>query len=137
CPHCAEFMNEVFPDIKAQYIDTGKVKWVYHDLPIWPIAAKAAMLTRCAPADHFFPFVETLFRIQPSWVNQQTETAQLDALKQQARFAGMSATQIDACLADKSLEDWVLREQLDATNPPLSVPSTPTFIVNGNPSDKV
>ena len=135
CPHCAEFSNDVLPKLKAEYIDSGKVQLVFHDFPIWLIGAKAAELTRCVPADHYFPMIETLYRMQPAWTHQETQEAQIEALKQQAKFAGLTDAQINQCLSDQTLEEGVLQEQVQAQQAPTSVKGTPTFILNGNPRD--
>ena len=52
CPHCAAFYKESFPKLKKDYIDTGKIKFIFRDLPTPPreLAFAAAQLARCAPA---------------------------------------------------------------------------------------
>lgn len=137
CPHCAEFAKDYLPKLKADYIDTGKVRLVFHDVPIWPIGVKAAMLTRCMPPEYYFPMIDALFRTQPAWVQQQGDQAQIEALKQQAKLAGLRGEEVDECLSDRGLEDGILQEQLDASKPPASVNSTPTFIVDGDSSAKI
>lgn len=135
CPHCAAFVNETLPQLQADYIDKGKVYLVLHDFPLHEIALRATMLARCAPPDRFFPMVDTLFKVQRGWV-LQTPGASVDALKQQAKFAGLTDAQIDACLNDRGLEDAILKERLDAENN-LKIEATPTFIFNGNKDDKL
>ena len=93
------------------------------------------MLARCAPPERFFPMVDTLFHVQRGWI-LQTEGASMDALKQQAKFAGMTDAQIDACLNDRGLEDEILKARLDAGNN-LDINATPTFIFNQKTDDKI
>jgi protein-disulfide isomerase len=81
--------------------------------------------------------IETLYRLQSVWTGQRTETGQLETLKQQAKFAGLSNDQINSCLADRTVEDGVLQEQLDSSKAPLNVSVTPTFILNGDPKNRV
>src|SRR5690242_10306505 len=64
CPHCAVFYNDVLPSLEKKYVDTGKVKFILHDLPNSGIALKAAALARCMPEDEFYPFIRTLFKNQ-------------------------------------------------------------------------
>jgi protein-disulfide isomerase len=137
CPHCAAFVEETLPQLQKDYIDTGKVYLVLHDFPLHEMALKAAMIAHCAPPDRFLPMVETLFQVQRGWL-LQTEEASTDALKQQARFAGLTDSQIDSCLNDKSLEDAILNGRLDAEKN-LKIEATPTFIFNNktDPDDRI
>ena len=135
CPHCARFEEEVLPQIKANYIDKGQVRIVFHDFPLHETALQATMIARCAPPDRFFAIVDTLFRVQTGWVLQSPQ-ASTDALKQQAKFAGMTDAQVDACLNDRMLEDEILAERLDAEKK-LQINATPTFIFNQQSDDRV
>jgi protein-disulfide isomerase len=135
CPHCAAFVTETLPQLKTDYIDTGKVYLVLHDFPLHEMALRATMLARCAPPDRFFPIVDTLFRVQRGWL-LQTEGASMDALKQQAKFAGLTDSQIDSCLNDRRLEDAILTERLEAEKA-LQIDATPTFIFNQKPGDRI
>jgi protein-disulfide isomerase len=130
CPHCAAFVIETLPKLTADYIDKGKVYLVLHDFPLHEPALRATMLARCAPPDRFFPIVDTLFRVQQGWVGS------MDALKQQAKFAGLTDAQIDACLNDRGLEDAILNERLDAEKT-VQIEATPTFIFNQHAGDKI
>jgi protein-disulfide isomerase len=134
CPHCAAFESETLPLLKARYIDTGKVRLVLHDFPLSMMAVDAAMLTRCADPDRYATMVGVLFGMQNGWV-LGTEQASVAALKQQARFAGMSDSRIDACLGDQALQTAILQERLDAEKR-VSVEVTPTFTFNGDVDDR-
>ena len=135
CPHCARFESDILPQIKSKYIDTGKVYIVFHDFPLHELSLRATMIARCVPPDRFLPVVETLFRVQSGWV-LQTPGASLDALKQQAKFAGMSDAQIESCLNDRTLEDAILKARLDAEKA-LQINATPTFIFDLKPDDRI
>ena len=54
CPHCANFHKEVFPRIKEEYIDTGKVRLVYREVYFNRPSLWAAMIARCAPPERYF-----------------------------------------------------------------------------------
>lgn len=127
CPHCAAFSRDVFPKIQAAYIDTGKAKWVYRDFPLDELAVRASMLARCLPAERYFPFIETLFKTQASWAYVKEP---MPALARTAKLAGLGQADIDACLANKSIEDAVLGSRLEADKD-FKVDSTPSFIING------
>jgi protein-disulfide isomerase len=127
CPHCAHFDAEVLPNLKTKWIDTGKVRLILRDYPLDEPAMRAAMVARCAPADKFYPFIDTLFHDQQQWVMSKDYKA---ALARLALLGGMSKSQFDSCLADKSVEDKVLQSRLNATKD-LAVEATPTFFING------
>jgi protein-disulfide isomerase len=134
CPYCAAFDTRMLPVLKTEYIDKGKVKIVFHDYPLSQIALQAFMLVRCAPAEKFFPMVDTLFHVQNAWV-LSTQPASLDALRQQARFAGMKDAEIDACLSDRALGDAILKARL-AAEKAVEIEQTPTFVFNGDNDDR-
>ena len=60
CPHCAHFAVDVLPKLKAKWIDTGKARLILRDYPLDEPAMRAAMIARCAPADKFYAFIDTL-----------------------------------------------------------------------------
>jgi protein-disulfide isomerase len=130
CPHCAAFVVETLPKLTTDYIDKGKVYLVLHDFPLHEPALRATMLARCAPPERFFPIVDTLFHVQQGWVGS------LDALKQQAKFAGLNDAQIEACLNDRGLETAILDERLEAEKS-MQIEATPTFIFNQKADDKI
>jgi protein-disulfide isomerase len=131
CPHCAHFATEVLPKLKEKWIDTGKVRLVMRDYPLDEPALRAAMIARCAPADKYYPLIDTFFGAQRQWVLSKDYKTDLARL---ALLGGVSKTQFDACLANKSVEDKVLQSRLAATQD-LAVNSTPTFFINGTKFD--
>lgn len=135
CPHCADFTLNTLPKIKADYIDKGKVYLVLHDFPLHEASLRATMLARCAPPDRFIAIVETLMRVQTGWVLASREATEA-ALKQQAKFAGMSDAQVNTCFADKALETAIIKERFDAEKN-MNIDATPTVIFNQNPSNRI
>jgi protein-disulfide isomerase len=127
CPHCAHFTNEVLPELKKKWIDTGKVKLVLRDYPLDQLALQAAMIARCAPPDRYYAFIDALFQTQQKWV---TEHDNQDALARLAKLGGMGKDEFDHCLKDTALENKILEERLTASKE-LDVNSTPTFFING------
>ncbi|MCG8507994.1 MAG: DsbA family protein, partial [Rhodospirillales bacterium] len=67
CGHCGNFHRDTLPEIKKEYIDTGKVRLIYRDFPLGRLAMAAAMLPHCAPRERYFGFLEALFLSQDSW----------------------------------------------------------------------
>jgi protein-disulfide isomerase len=127
CPHCAHFQDEVLPEIKKQWIDTGKAKLVLRDFPLDEEALRAAMIARCAPADRYYAFADTFFAAQDKWVRERDYRG---ALARLARLGGMSKEEFDACLKNKRLEDSIVESRFVASKE-LDVNSTPTFFING------
>jgi protein-disulfide isomerase len=127
CPHCAHFAKEVLPELKRQWIDTGKVRLVLRDFPLDQLALRAAMIQRCAPADRFYAFADMFFVDQAQWVAADDANA---ALARLAALGGMSRSKFDACLKDTALENRILQERLVASKD-LGVDATPTFFING------
>jgi protein-disulfide isomerase len=127
CPHCAHFQGDVLPEIKKQWIDTGKVKLVLRDFPLDEEALRAAMIARCAPADRYYAFADTFFAAQDKWVRERDYRG---ALARLARLGGMSKEEFDTCLRNKRLEDSIVESRLVASKE-LDVNSTPTFFING------
>jgi protein-disulfide isomerase len=127
CPHCARFQLVVFPDVKKDWIDTGKVKWIVRDYPLDALALKAAMVARCAPPDRFYAFVDTFLTAQDQWMRAKNFEAAITRL---AQLGGMSPGDVSACLKNKAVEEQVVNSRLVATKE-LGVDSTPTFFING------
>ena len=130
CPHCAAFTKDVLPQIKADYIDTGKVKLVFREVYFNKPSLWAAMIARCAPADRYFGIADLLFSTQNNWVTVADEKEMLQKLYSIGRQAGMSDAQMDACMQDRGLaEGLVAAYQTHAKAD--AIDATPTFIING------
>jgi protein-disulfide isomerase len=129
CPHCAAFNATVFPKIKSEYIDTGKIRYVFREFPLDIKAAAGAMLARCIAKDDagkYFAVVDLLFRQQNDWVVKNTA----DTLGRIGKQAGLSQQAVEDCLRDQALMDKITADQKYAGEV-LKVDSTPTFFVNG------
>jgi len=127
CPHCAHFTNEVLPELKKKWIDTGKAKLILRDYPLDEPALRAAMIARCAPPDRYYAFVDTFFGSQEKWV---TARDYRDALARLVKLGGMSREEFDNCLKNTTLENKIVEGRLIASKE-LDVNSTPTFFING------
>lgn len=130
CPHCAHFNNEIMPDIKKSYIDTGKVLYVFRVYPIGAPDGVAEKLARCMPKAKYFPFMDQLFRNQKEWDPEFGVTDVRGALLQQARTAGMSEGQFDTCVADTK-QDAIINKVADDGMARYKITGTPTVIVDG------
>jgi len=128
CPHCAYFANNVLPDLKKEWIDTGKAKLVLRDFPLDEPALRAAMIARCAPSERYYAFADTFFAAQEKWVRSSDYR---EALGRLAKLGGMSQVEFDTCLKNTELENKIVEGRLKASQE-LEVNSTPTFFVNGS-----
>jgi len=127
CPHCAHFTNDVLPELKKKWIDTGKAKLVLRDYPLDEPALRAAMIARCAPSDRYYGYVDIFFGAQEKWV---TARDYRDALARLVKLGGMSREEFDNCLKNTALENKIVEGRLIASKE-LDVNSTPTFFING------
>jgi protein-disulfide isomerase len=126
CPHCAAFHENTYPELKKRYIDTGKVRFIFREFPLDPLAAGASMLARCAPKQQFFPMIETLFHEQRKWAVEKPLPPLLGIAKQ----AGFSEKSFNDCLSDQKILD-ALEAERERASKKFGVQSTPTVFVNG------
>ena len=132
CPHCAHFTIETFPKLKERYIDTGKVKYIFREFPLDPLAAGASMLARCGDKDKFFSLLELLFSTQNQWAVQNPIEPLFNVVKQ----AGYSRETFNACLDTRANENSkkilsAIESTRNRAADKLKVTSTPTFFING------
>jgi protein-disulfide isomerase len=129
CIHCAAFAKETLPQIQKDMIDTGKVRWVFHDYPLDQVALTAAMVARYLPIDRYEPFINALFATQDRWAFSRS-TEPTDQLWKTAGLAGMSRPTFDKAIADTALRDWIVQTQQSDTDK-WKIDSTPSFVING------
>ncbi len=129
CPHCADFHADTLPQIKKEWIDTGRAKLVYRDFPTSPVALAvyAAMVARCAPEDSYFKFLDVFYKQQRSWTGSSDP---MKALAQLARLGGMSQADFNACTENEALFTGIRERALDGQME-FGIESTPSFVVNG------
>ena len=127
CTHCQRWHEEVYPEFKTKYIDTGKVYFIFREYPLDPLATSAFMLARCGPKERYFPIVDLLFDQQKSWAFVSDPVAALFGLVKQAGFTEDS---FKACLTNQQILDGVNAVK-DRASKELGVDATPTFFFNG------
>jgi protein-disulfide isomerase len=132
CPVCAAFNAQSFPLLKANYIDTGKVFYVFRVFPLRGDDGSAEKIARCLPEDKYFAFIDLLFKNQPKWDWEFGIKPQgvHDGLVLLGRIAGMSAEQVDQCMVNKAEDDRINKVAADG-EARYSITGTPTFILNG------
>lgn len=130
CPHCRAFHQGPFKSLKADYIDTGKIYFVYREVYFDQFGLWAGMLARCGGADRYFGIADLLFQNQSKWMASGDPTGIAAALRRLGKTAGLGEDQINACLQNgDSAEAMVATYQANATAD--GVRSTPSFVING------
>jgi protein-disulfide isomerase len=127
CPHCAHFEEATWPDLKKDYIDTGKVRYIFREFPLDPLAAAAFMLARCAGPEKRDAIVDLLFDKQKDWAFVDKP---IEALAATVKQAGISQSDFESCLNNQKLYDQVNQTRENAAKN-FHVDATPTFFVNG------
>jgi len=131
CSHCAAFHALNLPPLKENYIDTGKVFYVFREYPLDPVATAASMLARCVAPESYLQFSDVLFARQQQWAFVPDARA---ALAEIARQGGIGAAQFEACMTDQTVFDG-LREIQRHAQEQLDVQATPTIFVNDRKID--
>ena len=129
CPHCAHFQETTFPALKKNYIDTGKVRYIFREFPLDSLAAAAFMLARCSAdtdSNKYFALIDTMFRQQRTWAVEKP----LPPLLAIAKQAGFTQESFNTCLANQKVLDGIesMRQRGASV---FKVQSTPTFFING------
>lgn len=127
CTHCAAFHQNVYGDLKKNYIDTGKVRFILREFPLDPLATAAFMLARELGEDKRDAAVNLLFSQQKNWAFVDKP---LDGLANVLKQAGMGQERFEAILKDQALYEKVNKVR-DRAAEKFGVNSTPTFFVNG------
>jgi protein-disulfide isomerase len=128
CSHCGEWHETVYPEFKRRFIDTGRVRLVFRDLPTSPapVAARAAGIARCAAPARYYDVLDAFFRGQDALFAGGPVATWYAA---GVAASGRTQAQIDACLADPATLERLRTSMTGATA--AGVQGTPTFFVNG------
>lgn len=130
CSHCAAFHADVFPKLKAEYIDTGKVRFAQRDVYFDDVGLWAGILAHCGGDDKYYPVAGMLLDDQKTWLNAKTGDELSANLRKIGIKAGMTDQQIEACWTDeKKVQSLVATFQKNAVAD--KIEGTPTFIIDG------
>ncbi|PIB23102.1 thiol-disulfide oxidoreductase [Amylibacter kogurei] len=130
CPHCRTFHENVYPDLKKNFIDTGKVKFVFREVYFDRLGLWAGMLARCGGEDKYFGLADMIFKTQQTWTAGDDGATIAQNLYKIGRIAGMDDAQMEQCLQNKDHAEALVatyQKNSEADN----VRSTPTLIING------
>jgi protein-disulfide isomerase len=131
CPHCGRFALTVMPRIKAEYIDKGKVFYIFRTFPLSATDGAVEGIARCLPADKYFQFLDLMFRNQPKWDPDGYVVPDVGAaVKQLARVMGIGPEQADRCMTDPKEQQRINDVSREAVVK-YKLQGTPTFVING------
>ncbi|MCB2135745.1 MAG: DsbA family protein [Rhodobacteraceae bacterium] len=130
CPHCRNFHDTVFGELKANYIDTGKIRFVYREVYFDKYGLWAAMVARCGGAEKYFGISDLIYEGQRDWLAPGEDAGIAANLRKIGLKAGLSGEAIDACMKDNDMaKAMVGTYQANATKDEIN--STPSFVING------
>lgn len=130
CPHCATFHKETFKQLKKDYIDTGKVRFIYREVYFDRFSLWASLVSRCGGPEKFFGITDLIYEGQAEWSRAPGPTEIVDGLRKIGLLAGIEPDALEACLQDadkaQTLIAWY-QKNAEADN----ISATPSFIING------
>lgn len=130
CPHCANFHSDVYPKLKADYIDTGKVRLEYREVYFDRYGLWAAMMARCGGEMRYIGISDTLYDTQSEWAASGDPNVVVANLKKIGRVAGMDDATLDACMKDGEMAK-ALVAHFETNFKADGIEGTPTFMING------
>ncbi len=138
CPFCKRHFDQTFPDLKKDYIDTGKVKLVYRDLPLpfhEPMATTEAIAANCARNQggdpSYFKYHDEIFKRTTSNGNGLNK----DALYKISDDLGLNTTALKTCMDDPKQAEEVKKDLADANA--VGATGTPAFFIGKSTSNGV
>lgn len=126
CPHCENFYSNIFPKLKKEYIDTGKVMWIKRSYMTDKSSEAGTLLLNCVDKSKYEAFLNILLIKQASWAYQKDF---LDRLRNIAGLGGVNAEKFNTCMNDKKLES-ALRKLDHKSKKFLKIKGTPVFYIN-------
>ncbi|MEG3618839.1 DsbA family protein [Magnetovibrio sp. PR-2] len=127
CGHCANFHANSLPELKKKYVETGKVRIVFHDFPLDNLSVAAVGLARCAGSPRNVEFFDMLYQTQGNWIQAENKIGALAAL---ARFYGLENEDVMACLQNEELMTAIQKNR-DQAAAMYGIDSTPSFVLDG------
>ena len=126
CSHCGAFHRDTWPRVKAELVDTGKIRMVWRDFPLDQVSLRVHAVARSFPAEGYEAFISALFAAQDRWafargVDHKAEVGRIAAM------AGMPPSVFDAAWADDALARGII-EAARRGEAEHNVRATPTFV---------
>jgi protein-disulfide isomerase len=131
CPFCRRFEADSFAQLKKEYIDTGKVRFVSRDLPLdfHPNAPAAAMAARCAGDQHKF------WEMRDAMMLDTATDLSPDSILKYGQKTNLDMTAFRGCLSDKKYTDAIKKDTADAGT--LGISGTPSFVIGKTDKNEI
>ena len=129
CSHCASFHADVLPTLKKEYVETGKVKFIYREFPRNQLDVAVSMIARCGPRNRFFAVVDLFYKTQGQWGQSRDPITELTKI---GRLAGITPKTVEACLQNREIFQGIVDTGRQG-QAKFNISATPTIIVNGQP----
>ena len=130
CPHCADFHGSIYKKLAKEYISIGKVQFEHHAFPLDLAALNAEKILQCkAGTQTNMNFLTKIYKKQNEWAAGSDIKAVNESIKKIGKEFDLTENQMNACLANKSLEEKILNERIEAQKN-YKVKSTPTIYLN-------
>jgi protein-disulfide isomerase len=130
CPHCATFHANVWPQLKAEYVDTGKVHFTYREVYFDRYGLWAAMVARCGGEMRYFGIVDMIFDQQQEWAASDDPNVVVGNLRTIGKAAGLDDASLDACLKDGAKAEAMVAH-FETNMAADGIEGTPSFMING------
>lgn len=128
CYHCALFHANILPIIEKEYIETGKVLFIFRSFPLDYKSLKASMLGHCYHnTTDYFAFSKAVFSLTDFWNNKSNSLSPLENI---AKLSNISKEKFDQCIDDPSVLNMIINQTL-LTTEKLKIIGTPVFFING------
>ncbi|MBA4073075.1 MAG: hypothetical protein C0497_14760 [Gemmatimonas sp.] len=131
CPFCKQWHDESWEAIRKEYVETGKIRVAYMNLPLsmHANAVPAAHAAMCASVQgKFWPVQDAIFRTQKAWSNLADAHPFFENL---AREVGADVGALRACVKSGVMRPLIQNDESRATS--AGAQSTPTFFVGSQP----
>ena len=126
CPFCKQFQADVYPVLKREYIDTGKVRFMIREFPIGKTSGMATIALRCAPMSRYLDLYGRYLASQAQWVSQEVR---IEPILKVAQGVGLTAEQFDSCRQNQGM--IAALNQVKDRGRELGIIGTPNFFING------
>lgn len=130
CPHCASFHTGPFKSIKANYIDTGKINFIFREVYFDRPGLWAGMTARCGGAEKYFGVADMLLKRQSSWSRLESAAEIVQRLHSIGTAGGLERAELDNCLQDEANAKLLVESSLEQRDGD-GISSTPSFVING------
>lgn len=132
CPHCASFHAGPFKQLKSDFIDTGKINFVYREVYFDRFGLWAAIVARCGDdaENRYFGIADMVYAQQSTWARQENPADIVESLRKIGKTAGLTDAQLDQCFTDGDTAQamyarWLQQSEADG------ITSTPSFVIDG------